>query len=578
MAVSTSRKVAVKAATTLYFLFLAFLILIPYTLTPHVLETYPLARAFAVTFIWIAKKLLQGTGVLSLIGAIAALCNLFHDAYGRLIGRATVASTPADLENGSAPRLDDLAALEVEAVAADPAPVAPTPEPKRSAVRRIVAVAFGSLYFVFVFYLYSIMSQDEPIPENIGTAGLFILGGLEVDFVFLLLCGGVGCCARRGRRAAVTAPVLPTAVSATAAEVVFDEAAPATKEERDHKDVPSIEVDLQSETESYGKPDELSDTISVNWEETTHTPRTHWQLGPNVPELVRPSFAEQAPDSSTQALIALASLSSLHPPTHPIMAQTSHSRKAAAEVRVAVSVGFTLGALVRYLQKPGVVETYKPQARAFTMAFVWIVETYPHARYFAVAFIWIAENLTQGAAVFFLIAALATLLHDAYGRLTGRAQAASTTSTPADLENGSAPRLDDLAALEAEVATAEPPASPTPKSKSSAVHRIVYSALGIVYFFSVFLMFSVVSLEKPFRENVGATSLFIVRGLVVDIVFFLLCGIRGCWGRRAAVTAPVLPTAVSATAAEVVLDQAAPATKEEKEYKDVVAEEEKASS
>ncbi|KAJ7449458.1 hypothetical protein B0H11DRAFT_2202118 [Mycena galericulata] len=513
MAVSTSRKVAVKAATTLYFLFLAFLILIPYTLTPHVLETYPLARAFAVTFIWIAKKLLQGTGVLSLIGAIAALCNLFHDAYGRLIGRATVASTPADLENGSAPRLDDLAALEVEAVAADPAPVAPTPEPKRSAVRRIVAVAFGSLYFIFVFYLYSIMSQDEPAPENIGAMGLFILGGLEVDFVFLLLFSGVGYCARRSQRAAATAPVLPTAVSAAAAEVVFDEAAPTRKEEREYK----------------------------------------------------------------HALIALASLSPPGPPsptTHPIMEQTSRSR----EARVAVSVGFTLGAFVRYLQKPGVVETYKPQARAFAMAFVWIVETYPHARNFAVVFIWIAENLTQGAAVFSLIAALATLLHDAYGRLTGRAQATSTISTPADLENGSAPRLDDLAALEAEVATVEPPASPTPKSKSSAVHRIVYSALGIVYFFSVFLMFSVVSLEKPFRENVGATSLFIVRGLVVDIVFFLLCGIRGCSGRRAAVTAPVLPTAVSATAAEVVLDQAAPATKEEKEYKDVVAEEEKASS
>ncbi|KAJ7449462.1 hypothetical protein B0H11DRAFT_2078756, partial [Mycena galericulata] len=259
---------------------------------------------------------------------------------------------------------------------------------------------------------------------------------------------------------------------------------------------------------------------------------------------------------------------SLVPSTHPIMAQTSHSRKAAAKAVTFFFVFFTFGALFRYLLKPGVLETY-PQARAF-----------------AVAFVWIGEKFLQGAAVFCLIGAiatLATLIHDAYGWITGRAAATSTTTpTPADLENGSAPGVDDLAALEAEVAAAEPPAPVAPtRTKPSVLRRILGLVTSSWSFTYVFLSRNVVSLDKPVLENLGATGLFILRGLEIIFVFFLLCGVVGLCvrrGRRTAVAAPVLPTTVSptATAAEVVFDEAAPATKEEKEYKDVVAEEEKA--
>ncbi|KAJ7449459.1 hypothetical protein B0H11DRAFT_1928611 [Mycena galericulata] len=259
------------------------------------------------------------------------------------------------------------------------------------------------------------------------------------------------------------------------------------------------------------------------------------------------------------ACISLASL-------HPVMAPVSHSLKTAAKAVTVFVLFFAFVALLPYiLLTPA--ETY-PQAHAFALSFVWVA-------------VWVAEKFLQGAAVFSLIAALATLctvLHDVYGWLTGRATAASTTPTPADLENGGAPGLDDVAALEAEVTVAEPPApaASPPKPKPSAVRRIVNSALFIFYFVYIFLSLNVVSLDKPLLENIGATSVFILNGLEVDFVFFLLAAVAGCCmrrGPRAAATAPVLPTAVSATVAEVVFDEAAPATKEEKEYKDVVAEE-----
>ncbi|KAJ7461298.1 hypothetical protein B0H11DRAFT_1923576 [Mycena galericulata] len=235
--VSHSLKTAAKAVTV-FVIFFAFVALLPYIiLTP---ETYPHARDFAVAFpwvaVWITEKFLQGAAVFSLIAALATLCTILHDVYGWLTSRATAASTaptPADLENGSVPGLDDVAALEAEVTAAYP----PKPKPNPSAVRRIVNSALFIFYFVYIFLSLNVVSLDKPLLENIGATSVFILNGLEVDFVFFLLAAVAGCCMRRGPRASATAPVLPTAVSATVAEVVFDEAAPATKEEKEYKDV-----------------------------------------------------------------------------------------------------------------------------------------------------------------------------------------------------------------------------------------------------------------------------------------------------------------------------------------------------
>ncbi|KAJ7461297.1 hypothetical protein B0H11DRAFT_2241732 [Mycena galericulata] len=226
---------------TIFLLFICLLVLYP--LTPSILETYPQAGAFVVPLVWITEKSIQGVAAACLIDAIVPLYMLLHDAYGWLTGHATAASTsasatptPADLENGSAPRLADLATLEAEAATREPpAPVSPT-RFRRNLSWALSSVGYIASFFIYLFISRNVVSPDKPLLENVCATGLFILGGLEVDFVFLLLGAVVGYCARRGRRAATTTPVLPTAVSATAAEVVFDDAVPATKE-KEYKDV-----------------------------------------------------------------------------------------------------------------------------------------------------------------------------------------------------------------------------------------------------------------------------------------------------------------------------------------------------
>ncbi|KAJ7449460.1 hypothetical protein B0H11DRAFT_1928612 [Mycena galericulata] len=231
-----------QVAFTIFSLFICLLVLYP--LTPSILETYPQAGAFVVPIVWITEKSIQGVAVACLIGAFVPLYMLLHDAYGWLTGRATAASTnasatptPADLENGSAPRLADLATLEAEAAAGvPPAPEVPS-RVRRNLYWALSSVSFISSFFIYLFISRNVVSPDKPLLENVGATGLFILGGLEVDFVFLLLGAVVGYCVRRGRRAATTAPVLPTAGSATTAEVVFDKAASVTEEEKEYKDV-----------------------------------------------------------------------------------------------------------------------------------------------------------------------------------------------------------------------------------------------------------------------------------------------------------------------------------------------------
>ncbi|KAJ7474011.1 hypothetical protein FB451DRAFT_1247625 [Mycena latifolia] len=195
-----------------------------------------------------------------------------------------------------------------------------------------------------------------------------------------------------------------------------------------------------------------------------------------------------------------------------------------------------------------------------------VLERYPQTAALAVAITWFKDKCTQGAAVLLLLIAgllVGSLVSDAYKWLTG-AQAIALPATPAELEDGTATPLPEA---EVAVADAEPPADQT---KAGVAGRIV-SAVGCALFFaSQFLKSSVVSLEKPLLANVAATMLYLLRGVEVIFVAFLMLLFVACIKTSRAAQAAAAP----ASPPTVLFDDGAPtaaevaAAVEEKDIKD----------
>ncbi|KAJ7046171.1 hypothetical protein C8F04DRAFT_1063538 [Mycena alexandri] len=194
-----------------------------------------------------------------------------------------------------------------------------------------------------------------------------------------------------------------------------------------------------------------------------------------------------------------------------------------------------------------------PRKRSITTVLV-VLKLFPHTDAVVEASTWVAEMVIQGLASFSLFIAVAmacSLASDAYRWLTGAT--AEPTPTPAQLEDGTtATSLHDLAILEAEVAGAEPPA---PDSSSSTTESdtqrttagdIIALIGGSAFFAYEFAQREVVSLDKPWLENVGAGLLFILRGFEVIFGLALLL-MFGAWvtrSRSGASTATVLAAPV----------------------------------
>ncbi|KAJ7474000.1 hypothetical protein FB451DRAFT_1398007 [Mycena latifolia] len=122
-----------------------------------------------------------------------------------------------------------------------------------------------------------------------------------------------------------------------------------------------------------------------------------------------------------------------------------------------------------------------------------VLERYPQTAALAVAIAWFTDN-------------------DAYKWLTG-AQAIALPATPAELEDGTATPLPEV-----EVAGARP----AEQAEDDVAGRIVTAVVSALFFASQLLMSSVISLEKPLLANVAATLLYLLRGLEVIFVAFLV--------------------------------------------------------
>jgi hypothetical protein len=202
------------------------------------------------------------------------------------------------------------------------------------------------------------------------------------------------------------------------------------------------------------------------------------------------------------------------------------------------------------------------------------LKSYPQTAALADAFTWASERFMQGIAslaFFFAVCAAGLLVYDAYRWVTG-APAAETVPapTPAELEDGTATQLHDLAVLEAEVAGAEPPPSPSSaKSDDATWHtttagNVMMLVLHSVVFGYEFFMHEVVSLDKPLMENVGATLLYILRGWEVLFVGFVLF-VASAWIAKspsAAAAVPLPPDEVLFEGTLLDEEEDAPAAKE----------------
>ncbi|KAJ7046190.1 hypothetical protein C8F04DRAFT_341413 [Mycena alexandri] len=179
-----------------------------------------------------------------------------------------------------------------------------------------------------------------------------------------------------------------------------------------------------------------------------------------------------------------------------------------------------------------------------------VLNLFPHTNAVVEASTWFAEMVVQGLASFAIFLAVSTacsLASDAYRWLTGTTVA--PIPTPAQLEDGTiATPLHELAILEAEISGAEPPAPDTSSSttesgtQTTTAGKVAVLICGSVFFAYDLARREVVSLHKPWLENVGAGLLFILRGFEVIFGFGLLL-IFGAW-----VTHARRPTSGASTA------------------------------
>ncbi|KAJ7671886.1 hypothetical protein B0H17DRAFT_1141421 [Mycena rosella] len=216
----------------------------------------------------------------------------------------------------------------------------------------------------------------------------------------------------------------------------------------------------------------------------------------------------------------------------------------------------------------------KTYALSFTIASILFIapiflKRYPQTAGIAIGLTWLGDKYIQGFAALSLVVAvllLASLLSGAHKWLT-RAKSSTPAPTPADLEDGTAAPLRELETLEAEVTGTEPPKLEAKAGEATTTGKITSFLFSAIFFTYELYQSGVVELQKPVLENVAAALMYILRGLEVVFVAFLLL-LLGCAmvRSRSAPEAVPAPTTVLFDDGAVPAEEA-PAAIDEKDHK-----------
>ncbi|KAJ7767864.1 hypothetical protein DFH07DRAFT_954756 [Mycena maculata] len=158
----------------------------------------------------------------------------------------------------------------------------------------------------------------------------------------------------------------------------------------------------------------------------------------------------------------------------------------------------------------------------------FILAAFPQTAAFAPPLFWAGDKLLQGLIVVCLFGTIVFLhlLFSDFRQWLARTPTVAPASTPTDLESGTA-AAPDLIVLDTEVGTTKP-AAVTPSSSApegpTTTRKIVSLVLNSWVVINYFLTHDIMSLKKSLMENVGATLLFVLRGLEVIFVALLLLG------------------------------------------------------
>ncbi|KAJ7726563.1 hypothetical protein DFH07DRAFT_852673 [Mycena maculata] len=211
-----------------------------------------------------------------------------------------------------------------------------------------------------------------------------------------------------------------------------------------------------------------------------------------------------------------------------------------------------------------------------------VLAAFPQTASAAPAFSWVTGKIQEGlivACLGFTLYFIHSLFVDFRTWLTRTTPA--TEVTPTTLESGiaAAPLIDldaEVGATEAAPTTPSPVASASTPAKPTTASKIAVILIDAYAVLQYFYLNSIVSLNKPFLENISATLLFLLRGLEVLFVGFLLLAFVA-WlvkPKPAVAPAPAAPIEVLVVVEETMMsDVDVPKEKEEeKQYLEAIQE------
>jgi len=182
---------------------------------------YPDVASVAAAFVWVMDTASLGFTAATFCMALIMLCVFVNDAHKWLTSARTRSASPVALEDGTAV----------------PAP-APTPTPDVEEPAHLTLTS-KLIYFTTSSYFFSrqilandVVSSERPLLENLGSALLYILRGLEVLFAVYLVLVFVAWLKKRPGAAAPEVGAAQT--PAPPVEVLFE--AVDVEDEKDEKE------------------------------------------------------------------------------------------------------------------------------------------------------------------------------------------------------------------------------------------------------------------------------------------------------------------------------------------------------